>query len=234
MGKEIFAYANPRRRRRRRTRGRKRGRGRRNPEYLALANPRRRRRGRRHRRTLKFFSFSMRARRNPGFGGRLPFLGTPVSDLVYNAAGAVAGGFVSQTAMKMLPMLRPNPLKPNDFMEQAKPYAVDFGAAFLVGQVGGMLLKSPAAKAELTKGALLNPLFRLLRTQVFPRLGLSGLGQEEFDSAAFEGVDFFEPGNNRMGEFLPADGQFALSGFGQDPVLDSLMVDRQKLYGGMQ
>lgn len=226
MSKEIFAYANPRRKRRR-TRGRKRGRGRRNPEFLALANPRRRR-GRR--RTRKHFSFAMRARRNPGgFGGRIPLLGIAISDLVYNAAGATAGGFVSQTAMKMLPALRPNPLKPNDFMEQAKPYAVDFAAAFIVGQVGGMLLKSPAAKAELTKGAMLNPLFRLLRSKVFPKMGL---GQEEFDSAAFEGVDYFQPEMAGMGEFVPAEEGFQLNGIGQDPVLDQLMVSRQKLYGG--
>lgn len=231
MGKEIVAYANPRRRRRRRTRGRKRGRSRRNPEYLALANPRRRRRGRRHRRTKKYFSFSMRARRNPGFGGRLPLVGVPVSDLVYNAMGATAGGFISQTAMKMIPQLKPNPLKPNDFIEQAKPYAVDFAAAFLIGMVAPMVFKGPGAKAELVKGAMLNPLFRLLRSQVFPRIGLSGFGQEEFDSSAFEGVDFFEP-DNRMGEFLPANGEYSLSGFGQDPVLDSLMSDRlTKIYG---
>lgn len=226
MGKEIFAYANPRRRRRRSRAGRRRRRGRRNPELLALANPRKRRRGRK--RSRKYFSFSMRARRNPGmFGGRLPLIGVPVSDLVYNGIGAAGGTFVSSMVMKFFPALKPNPAKPGDMMEQVKPYAVDFVSAFLVGQVGGMFFRSPDAKAELAKGAMLNPLFRLLRSQVLPRLGLSG---DEFNSAAFDGVDFFEPGG--VGEFLPEDGAPALSGFGQDPVLDRLMLDRHTLYGG--
>jgi len=234
MGKEIFAYANPRRRSSsRRARGRKRTRGRRNPDLLALANPRRHRRGRR--RTRKYFSFAMRARKNPGFGGRLPLVGVPVSDLVYNAMGAVGSSFVSSMAMKMLPVLAPNPLKPKDFLEQAKPYAVDFAVAFLIGQVGGMVFKSPGAKAELTKGALLNPLFRLLKTQIFPKLGLSGFGQEEFDSSDFDGLDFFEP-DVGVGAFVPSDEGMSLTGFGngfgQDPVLDQLMVARRDLYGG--
>ncbi len=224
MGKEIFAYANPRKRRRGKRRGRRRGRSRRNPELLALANPRRRRRGRR--RSRRSFSFFGRARRNPGFSGRLPLVGVPVSDLVYNGIGAAGGAFVSSMVMKFFPALKPNPAKPNDMLEQVKPYAIDFAAAFLVGQVGGMIFKSPSAKAELAKGAMLNPLFRLLRSQVFPRLGLSG---DEFNSSAFEGVDFFEP--DGVGEFMNADGQYALSGFGQDPVLDRLMLDRHSLYG---
>lgn len=224
---EIVAYENPRRRRRHRRRTRRsRMKRRRNPEMLAIGNPRRRRRRRRG-----GFSFSRRrAYRNPGFGGaKLPLLGYPVGSLVYLAVGATGTSFASQMAMKFFPMLAPSPT--GGAFERVKPYVVDGVAAFLVSKVAGMVFRSREAEREVLTGGLAVPLLRALRSEVFPRLGLSG--PDDFDEANFMGMGYFaQPGE--LGFFAPPDVSVLqmnrLPGLGA-PSLDEVVASRRAWWG---
>jgi hypothetical protein len=194
---EIIAEQNPRKKKRGR---RRHGRKRRNPEMLAIGNPKKRRR----RRAKKLFRFAMTARRNPGFGGKIPLLGYPVASLLYLAVGATGTSFLSGMVVKWVKFLQPTLVaagtQPNLF-ERAKPYIVDLVAAFATSKLGGMVLKSKQAENEILTGGLAVPLLRLLRTEVFPRLGLSG--PDDFDEADFGGMGYFV--DNGFGRFAPED-----------------------------
>ncbi|MGH8003262.1 MAG: hypothetical protein ACRECJ_00860, partial [Limisphaerales bacterium] len=170
---QIYAVDNPRKKRRG---GRRPRRGRRNPEMLAIGNPKKKRRSRRGR----SFAFSLKARgwrRNPGFGGKIPVLGYPVASLLYLAVGATGTSFLSGLVIKWVPFLQarviPAGQQPN-FFDRAKPYLVDLVAAFGTAKVAGMVFKSRQAENEVLTGGLAVPLLRLLRTEVFPKIGLSG------------------------------------------------------------
>ncbi len=198
---EVIAEQNPRRRRRSR-RGRY-TKKRRNPEMLAIGNPKKRRR----RRGKKYFRFSMTARRNPGFGGKIPFLGYPVASLMYLAVGATGTSFLSGMVVKWVPFLQPTVTvlpagqQPSLF-ERAKPYIVDLVAAFGTAKLAGMVFKSRQAENEVLTGGLAVPLLRLLRTEVFPKIGLSGA--DAFDEANFMNLGYFAE-NNGLGRFAPPD-----------------------------
>jgi hypothetical protein len=196
---EVIAEQNPRRRQR--SKRRRHGRKRKNPEMLAIGNPKRKRRGRRAKRS---FSFSMKARRNPGFGGKIPILGYPVASLLYLAVGATGTSFLSGMVVKWVPFLQPTLVagvgQPNMF-ERAKPYIVDLVAAFATSKLGGMVFKSRQAETEILTGGLAVPLLRLLRTEVFPRLGLSG--PDDFEEEDFGGMGYFV--DNGFGRFAPED-----------------------------
>lgn len=213
---QIYSVENPRKRRR----GRRRAKARRNPEMLAIGNPKRKRRSRKGR----SFAFSLKARgwrRNPGFGGKIPLLGYPVSSLMYLAVGATGTAFLSGMVLKWVPFLQPKVVpagqQPN-FFERAKPYIVDLVAAFGTAKVAGMVFKSRQAENEILTGGLAVPLLRLLRTEVFPRIGLSGA--DAFDQANFMNLGYFAY-NNGMGYFAPegarpARNRMALSGWSDE------------------
>ncbi|MCI0596991.1 MAG: hypothetical protein L0Z48_10700 [candidate division Zixibacteria bacterium] len=197
---QIYSVENPGRRRR----GRRRAKARRNPEMLAIGNPKRRKRKSRKGRS---FAFSLRARgwrRNPGFGGKIPFLGYPVASLMYLAVGATGTSFLSGMVLKWVPFLQPKVVPAGaqpDFFERAKPYIVDLVAAFGTAKVAGMVFKSRQAENEVLTGGLAVPLLRLLRTEVFTKIGLSGA--DAFDLANFQNLGYFAE-NNGMGYFGPA------------------------------
>lgn len=195
---EIFSYENPRKKRR----GRRRS-SRRNPEMLAIGNPRKKRR---RRRSGRPFAFSLKARgwrRNPGFGGTIPVLGYPVASLMYLAVGATGTSFLSGMVLKWVPFLQPTVLpagaQPN-FFDRAKPYIVDLVAAFGTAKLAGMVFKSKQAENEVLTGGLAVPLLRLLRTEVFPRIGISG--PYEYDLGDVGNIGYFAE-NNGMGYFAP-------------------------------
>lgn len=229
---EILAYANPRRKRRHRRRThRTRMRRRRNPEMLAIGNPRRRRRGRKR---YHFGSVRRRAYRNPGgFGGaRIPLLGYPVGSLVYLAVGATGTSFASQMILKFFPAMAPTATGQENFFDRVKPYLVDGASAFIVAKLGGMVFKSKQAEQEILTGGLAVPLLRLLRAEVFPRIGLSG--PDDFDEADFMGLGYYSrPGE--LGFFSPEGTSVLqmnqLPGLGALPSLDDVVAGRRRAWG---